>query len=297
MSVKVLFLTALAFASTGCATAAAPEPPAAPAWSEWTAQCTDWDEWDKPAPPWRIHGDTYYVGTCGIAAIVIAGDDGHVLIDTGTEAGADVVLANIRRLGFEPADIRVILASHEHPDHIGGLAKMQLATGARIEAGQILSQAIETGLPQPGDPQTGLFEPMAPATVSRVVEPRGVVSVGDIRVTYIPSPGHTPGAASWTWQSCEGAECVSVVYADSLSPVSSDEYRFSGHPDYVAAYRASLADVAALDCDLLLTPHPSASQMPKRMGEGSFIDGDACKAYAMGIETRLSERLAKEAAQ
>ena len=81
-------------------------------------------------------------------------------------------------------------------------------------------------------------------------------------LTAVATPGHTPGALTWHWGSCDGGVCRQIVYADSLTPVSRDNYRFSDHPAYLAAYRASIAKVAALDCDILLTPHPSASNMP-----------------------------------
>ncbi|MEM8725864.1 MAG: subclass B3 metallo-beta-lactamase, partial [Pseudomonadota bacterium] len=81
-----------------------------------------------------------------------------------------------------------------------------------------------------------------------------------------------------------------------MGPVSRDDYRFSDHPEYVAAYRESLARVAQLDCDILLTPHPSASQMLKRAKTGSFVGGMSCKQYADNVEKRLDARLAKEAA-
>ena len=89
------------------------------------AVCKEWDDWDKPAPPVRIHANTYLVGTCGISAILIAGDEGHVLIDSGTEAGAELVAENIRQLGFRLGDIKYLLMSHEHFDHVGGLARLQ----------------------------------------------------------------------------------------------------------------------------------------------------------------------------
>ncbi|MEO6581743.1 MAG: MBL fold metallo-hydrolase, partial [Sphingomicrobium sp.] len=96
--------------------------------------CKDWDEWDKPAPPVRIHGNTYLVGTCGISAVLITGSAGHVLIDTGTEAGADLIARNIRALGFRLEDVRYLLHSHEHLDHVGGIARLQQLTGARLVA-------------------------------------------------------------------------------------------------------------------------------------------------------------------
>ena len=86
--------------------------------------------------------------------------------------------------------------------------------------------------------------------------------------------------------------------SDSLSPISGDSYRFSAHPASVAAYRASLAKVAASRCEILLTPHPSASNMKDRMtGAAPLFDQQGCKAYAAKLGTALDARLAREAAK
>ncbi len=97
---------------------------------QYAAMCKDWDDYEKPAPPVRIHGNTYLVGTCGISSILITGTQGDILIDGGTEADADLIAANIRRLGFALRDVKILLHSHEHYDHVGGLAKLQRVTGA-----------------------------------------------------------------------------------------------------------------------------------------------------------------------
>lgn len=299
MSVKSGVALAALLAS-GCAGAGeAPVETArvAPPASDWVAACQDWDEWNKPGPPFRIHGNSFYVGTCGIAAILVASDEGHVLIDTGTEAGAETVLANVERLGFDPRDIAVLLTSHEHFDHVGGAALVQRRTGAKLYASAPAAAVLASGEASEDDPQAGMHDAMAPASVSRVVAPGETVEVGPLRLTMIATPGHTPGAVSWQWRSCDGADCRTIVYADSLSPVSADDYRFSDHPAYLAAYRAGLDDLAARDCDILLTPHPSASQMRDRLVTGDLTDPNACEAYAASINARLDERLAKEAAQ
>src|SRR5688572_25254023 len=97
---------------------------------KWAATCGDSTDWDQPAPPVRIHGNTYLVGTCGISAILVTGSEGHVLIDSGTEKGAEIVADNIRQLGFRLRDIKFLLHSHEHHDHVGGIARLQQLTGA-----------------------------------------------------------------------------------------------------------------------------------------------------------------------
>lgn len=268
----------------------------ATAMSEWAATCEDWDEWDKPGPPFKIAGNTYYVGTCGIASLLIATDDGLALIDSGTEAGADIVLANIRALGFNPRDVKLLLASHEHFDHVGGMAKLEAATGAVVVSSKIGIDVVASGKANPDDPQAGMHDAMRPISQGMPYfwgdAPYRIDYFG---LTPMETPGHTPGAMSWHWQSCEGEDCQTIVYADSLSPVSRDGYRFSDHPQYLDAYRASLAQIAGLDCDILLTPHPSASGMRDKLLAGDLASGMTCAEYARAVGERLDERLAKEA--
>jgi metallo-beta-lactamase class B len=124
-----------------------------------------------------------------------------------------------------------------------------------------------------------------------------MVRLGDNVLIAAATPGHTPGALTWHWGSCQGGVCRQIVYADSLTPVSRDNYRFSDRPAYVAAFRQSLAKVAALDCDILLSPHPAASKMIDRMvGRLPLENRNACKDYAADLSKQLDERLAKEAA-
>jgi metallo-beta-lactamase class B len=305
MSARSIALVLAAFASTGCSVSLPiqPEPPqverpvapietSGPAFA---AACKDWDDWDKPAPPVRIYGNTYLVGTCGISAILITGSEGHILIDSGTEAGGDVVADNIRRLGFQLHDVKILLHSHEHFDHVGGIARLQQLTGAQLFASPEAAPVFRTGRDSAADPQAGMHKPFAPARVDRIVRDGDTVRLGDLGLVALATPGHTPGALSWHWGSCEGGTCRRIVYADSLSPVSSDSYRFSDHPAYVQAYRAGLARLAALECDILLTPHPTASDMVSRLGRATMENVSACADFAANVGKRLDNRLAKEA--
>jgi metallo-beta-lactamase class B len=276
------------------------EQPKAPIESSgplWASQCKDWDDWNKPAPPVRIHANTYLVGTCGIASVLIVGSDGDILIDGGTEQGAPLIAANIRRLGVRVGDIKFILSSHEHFDHVGGIAELQRLSGATVVSSAAARRVLETGVASADDPQAGMNKPFPSATVGRIVGDGDEVRLGNLMVTAIATPGHTPGALSWRWVSCDGGVCRTIVYADSLTPVSRDDYRFSDHPAYLAAYRASIAKIAASPCEILLTPHPSASHLRDRLALGQpLLDTDACRDYAAALTKQLDERLAKEAA-
>jgi metallo-beta-lactamase class B len=98
------------------------------------AACEGKDGWSDAAPPAHVFANVYDVGTCGITVLLIASDAGHILIDGATGEAAPGILANIRKLGLDPADVRILLSSHEHLDHVGGLAALKAATGARMIA-------------------------------------------------------------------------------------------------------------------------------------------------------------------
>ena len=259
-------------------------------------KCKDWDDYGKPAPPVRIFGNTYLVGTCGISSILITDPAGDILIDGGTEEDADLIAENIVALGFRLTDVKYILHSHEHFDHVGGIAKLQRLTGAQLVASAGARAALNSGIPSTGDPQAALKQTFPPAHVDRIVTNGEQIRLGNTVVIAMATPGHTPGALTWHWGSCQGGICRQIVYADSLTPVSSEAYRFSDHPLYLSAFRTSIASVAALDCDILLTPHPSASDMVSRLLHAQMEDPNACHAYAASLTRQLDDRLAKEAA-
>jgi metallo-beta-lactamase class B len=274
-----------------------PRAPIEVAGPQFAAQCKDSTDYERPAPPVRIFGNTYLVGTCGISSILITDPAGDFLIDGGTEKDADLIADNIRSLGFRLTDVKYILHSHEHFDHVGGIAKLQRLTGAQLVASPGARAALSSGLPSADDPQAALKKTFPPAHVDRTIANGEQIRLGNTVLIALSTPGHTPGALTWHWGSCQGGICRQIVYADSLTPVSSDQYRFSDHAAYLSAYRASIASVAALDCDILLTPHPSASDMVERLGGTAALeDRNACRDYAAAITKQLDERLAKEAA-
>ena len=292
----------------GCAATPTPDAVSMPSLAaanlsgaSFSESCEDWDEWDKAAPPFRILGDSWYVGTCGIAAILVASPQGHVLIDSGTEAGGELILANLRRIGVDPEDVRYILASHEHFDHVGGHAILAKATGAQIIASPLAAPVLESGMVSDEDPQADADHPaMTPVKVARMIQDGETLTLGDIAITAHATPGHTPGAMSYTWTACtsddEPPACRRIAYVDSLSPVSADNYRFSDHPQTIAAFRTSISKVSQLPCDELLTPHPSASSLIEKLRDGMLGAPGQCQRYAAALTAALDKRLSKERA-
>ena len=282
------------FASLAIAAAVAGTGPATMA--EWHAACDGKKEWSDPGPPLHIYGNTYYVGTCTISAILITSPKGHVLLDAGPAESAASVAANIERLGFKLSDVRLIGASHEHNDHSGGIAELQTRTGAAVVAMPSAFNALETGQVEKEDPQFGIHDPYPGAKVGIILFDGQPLRAGPIPLTAYATPGHAPGSTSWSWRSCEAKRCLNIVYADSVTAVSADGYRFSVHDDYVADFRRSLRAIGRLKCDLLLTPHPGASDFIDRMdGKEPLVGPGQCADYARRGAAGLDARLAKEA--
>ena len=296
MFARYAFLAGLVLAACAPATAQ-DELPAGTSLPEFFRQCEEKDGWADPAPPIRLYGNVYDVGTCGIVSLLVVGDEGSVLIDTGPAEAASLVAANIERLGFALSEVKVILTGHEHHDHIGGLAELQRLTGAQVVARAEQARALETGMYDPADPQAGLHDPFAPVRNVRVLREGEPLRVGSLEFTMHATPGHTPGSTSWTWRSCGDTGCPLVAYLDSVTAVSADDYRFADHPDYLAAFRRTLDGIEAIECDFVITPHPGASQLYERLaGDAPLFDDNACAHYARWGREQLDARLAREAA-
>jgi len=257
--------------------------------------------WNDPAVPRKIFGNSWYVGTCGISAILITSDSGHVLIDGGTEKGGRLIADNIQALGFQLKDVHTLLISHEHHDHAGGVAYLQQVTGAQVYARAPADTVLQSGKSSRDDPQFLELDAMAPvASVTRIAH--GQLQTGTLQLTAHATPGHTPGSTSWTWQSCDQNHCQQLAYVDSLTAISDDVYKYSddsAHPGYLATFRASLNHIATMPCDILLTPHPSASNLwPRLEGKAgtALVGAAACREYAFKASMNLDKRLKQEQA-
>ena len=263
-------------------------------------------DWYAPQDPFVVYGDTYYVGTHGIATVLITSRAGHILIDAGPTNAASTVADHIRQLGFKVEDIRLILVSHAHMDHVGALAALQRMSGAEVLAAPASVPVLRTGRADPADPQAPGLETMAPVSRVRAVRDGEVVRVGPLAITARLTPGHTRGGASWTWQATEGGRTVDVVYADSLNAVAADGKRFGANPLDPRAtvnLQMSMAKVEAFKCDVLVSAHPEFGELWTRkakqatLGDAAFIDPDACRAYAAKARAWLAGTLADESAR
>jgi metallo-beta-lactamase class B len=294
---RVLALLLLAIALRPQSTSLRPDPPAV---------CDSCAEWNKPRAPFRLFGNTYYVGVAGLSSVLVASNRGLILLDGALPQSAPLIDANIRALGFRTEDVKLIVNSHAHYDHAGGIAALQRVSRAAVAASPRGAEALRSGLPTPDDPQYDTVHGGFPR-VSRVREVRDgeVLRVGDVAITAHFTPGHTPGSTTWTWRSCEGDHCADIVYADSLTSISSvPGFRYSGdatHPSRVEAFRHSIATVAALPCDVMVSVHPGFSDLDGKLARRAehpdvnpFLDPGACVAYGARAGRALDKRVEEE---
>jgi metallo-beta-lactamase class B len=266
-------------------------------------ECTRCEEWNKEQAPFQIYGNTYYVGPHGLSSVLITSPQGHVLIDGALPQSAPLIAKHVEQLGFKLSDVKIILNSHTHYDHAGGIAELQKLTGARVIASDKAAPVLRTGRVGPDDPQVGHLLPF-PASANVVPLARDPsVEVGSLKLTVIHTPGHAPGGTSWRWQSCDAGRCLNMVYSDSLNAVSDEAFKYSGDPRYPTAAKeltSSIEAIAAAPCDVLITAHPEQSgiwDVINEQGKGDrakLIDATACKRSAVGAKQRLEQRLASE---
>ncbi|MEO5932207.1 MAG: subclass B3 metallo-beta-lactamase [Duganella sp.] len=261
------------------------------------------ENWNDPQEPFAVFGDTYYVGTHGLSAVLITSPQGHILIDGGSPESAPMIAQRIRQLGFKLEDVKFILNSHDHFDHAGGISELQALSGAVVLASVQGEKVLRSGQPAKGDPQYSTLQAMKPVANTRAVADGEVVKLGPLAVTARYTPGHTQGGVSWTWRSTEHGKSAAMVYADSLNAITAKPFRYSeskAYPNALADLKKSIATVAALDCDILISAHPGASGLWERLakqaqsGNAAFIDRQACRAYAEAGTERLKETLAAE---
>lgn len=279
--------------------------------------CDYCEAWNQPQEPFLIYGNTYYVGTEGLSAVLINGTDesgkpSHVLIDGGLPQSANLINTNIEMLGFKTSDVRYVLNSHAHFDHAGGINALQRYSGAEVLVSEPALKAFETGQVPGHDPQAG-YAPengFPPVNNTRSLPDGGTFMAGGTTFTLHLTPGHTPGGSSWSWASCEAGRCLTVLYADSLGPVSSPGFLFSAPQENLNGkttaeqVQESIDFIKNFDCEIIISPHPFRFDMEEKLarrksgapGNPFHVPRD-CAERAQRFQTALDKRLEEESLQ
>ncbi|WP_420126291.1 subclass B3 metallo-beta-lactamase [Longimicrobium sp.] len=248
------------------------------------------------AEPFRIAGNFYYVGANDVAAFLITGPRGHVLIDGGYPGTAPMIMASIAKLGFDIKDVKVLLNSEPHADHAGGLAELQRASGARLWASEASAGVIASG----GD-DADIILPLRflvwigiagypAARVDHRFKDGDTVRVGPVALTAHVTGGHTRGCTSWTFPVREGGRVLNVVSACSLIVLGGMRY-----PEQGADLERSFRVLRGLPADVWVSSHARlwgryrkfVARDTARSPADPFIDPAGYRAYVDTAEARF----------
>jgi metallo-beta-lactamase class B len=256
--------------------------------------------WDRPFEPHRVAGNVYFVGRKNLGIFLVTTPAGHILIDSGFEPSVPALRASVEALGFRFSDIRYLLSTHAHVDHVQGHAAVRALTGARVVASSADARSISSG--GKDDPYFGDHYRWTPCPVDRVIEDGDKVELGGTTLVARLTPGHTPGATTWTTTVEEGGARLSVVIFPSANIlprtklVGNDRY-----PTIAADFERSFAIWRALPCDIFLGAHgvfydlDHKYQRLKAGGPGNpFVDPAGFRAAIAEAEKSFRAQLADQ---
>ena len=268
------------------------------------AQRLDSSNWNDPEPPFRLAGPVYYVGTQHLAVFLVASPQGHILIDGGMPSTAPVIEKSIRALGFKPEDIRILLTTQAHFDHVGTHAHFKKLSGAMAQA-----MTGDEKLLRDGGKSDYLFGnrpdfQFPPVTVDRVLSDGDIVTVGGVRLTGRHTPGHTPGSATYEMTVREAGRDYRVVFAASTTV--NPGTRLVNNPSYpgiLEDFRKTFSTLQSLTPDIFLSGHAGFFNLKQKRATmdaenpaQAFVDPDGYRTLMADRRKEFESLVAKEQA-
>ena len=255
------------------------------------------DEWNKPFKPFQIIGNIYYVGTAGLGCYIIKTSAGLILLDTALQESGPQLRSNIEALGFKLSDVKIMISSHAHFDHVAGHADMQAATGAQVYAIKEDVEILESGGKKGFHPIEPFYKPVK---VNKVLKDGDVVRLGEVAMTAHHTPGHTEGNTAWTMKVTDKGKTYNVVFTCSLS--INPGVKMVNNPAWAGvadAYAKAFKVMKSLPCDVFLGPHAPFFNMEekvKRLGTqpNPFIDPKGLRDFIAMNEKAYLDQIVRE---
>lgn len=254
---------------------------------------------DAAFPPHRVIGNVYYVGSRDLASYLITTPEGHILINSSFEETVPLIRASVESLGFKMHDIKLLLASHAHSDHVAGHALAKELTGAKVYVMRGDDAVIASG----GEGQYLYTDSRwKPCPVDRVLKDGEEVKLGDVTLIARRTPGHTRGCTTWTWRVADGGKDYNVVVIGS--PNVNPGYRLVDNPDYPEIaddFAKTFQILKSQPCDVFLGAHGAYYGMSakyeafkKGTDKNPFIDAAGYRAYVEEREKAFRDKLAEQ---
>jgi metallo-beta-lactamase class B len=255
---------------------------------------------NQPVEPYRIIGNLYYVGANDITSFLIATPEGLILIDGGFAETVPIIRESVKKLGFKMEDVKILLNSHAHFDHAGGLAEIKKQTGAKLAASAADAALLANG--DRGDHLFGDQYPYESVTADRILNDGDQVALGGTTLAVHLTPGHTKGCTTWTTKAVEGGKSYDVVFVCSTTVLPDVSLTNNAkYPNVAADFEQTFRTLRGLPCDIFLAAHASfyngvekAERLRKGAAPNPFIDPAGYKAYLDRSEQAFRDRLAAE---
>jgi metallo-beta-lactamase class B len=256
-------------------------------------------DWTRPFEAHRIIGNLYYVGTYDLACFLVAGDQGHFLINTGVAGSDQLIRSSIEGLGFRYQDVKVLLHMQAHFDHVAELAKIAEQTGAEIWSTAPDAVLLENGGKTDYLPNISKFTPVK---VARRIKDGETLRLGETALKVVLMPGHTPGSTGYTMQVAENGKTYNVVIANMAS--INDGTFFRGPK---LSYKGIAEDYAhtfeiqkKLPVDIWVAGHAAQYNLHEKFKPGDgydperFVDPEGYRAKVASYEEAYRKQLAAE---
>ncbi|HTH38107.1 MAG TPA: subclass B3 metallo-beta-lactamase [Pyrinomonadaceae bacterium] len=254
--------------------------------------------WNQPVEPFRIAGDIYYVGAIDITSYLVTTPKGHILIDSGFIETVPQIIANVKKLGFKPEEIKVLLNSHAHYDHAGGLAELRRLTGATLMISEPDVELMANG--GKGDPNFGDRFPFETVRTDKSLRSGERVKLGGSTLTANLTPGHTRGCTTWTTETMHQGRKLNAIFVCSTSAPGYKLFKNEKYPNIYADYLQTFAFLEKQRPDIFLGSHGAIYGLEEkigRMGAGrddAFIDPDGYKKYVSGSRAAIEETFKRQ---
>jgi len=262
-------------------------------------------DWTTNHVPFRLVGNLYYVGSNDLAAYLLTTPKGHVLLNGNLPSSASQIRQSIEALGFQLKDVKLLLTSQAHFDHVGGLAELQRLTHAKVAVMEADVAAMQSG------GRSDFFfhdDPSAqfpPVRVDRLLHDGDQVRLGATTLTAHLTPGHTPGTTTWTLDVPEAGRTYHVlIFGGAGVNPGNNLVSDARYPQQAADFERTFRVARTLPCDVFLGAHGLyfnlAAKYQQRQaaanGPNPFIDPTGYQAYVAEREQAFRTELARQQA-
>lgn len=261
---------------------------------------TDFDrKMNQPFEPFKIIENIYYVGASDIASYLITSEKGHILIDSGFEETVPMIEKNVKKMGFDLKDVKILLNNHAHTDHAGGLKLLKEKTGAKLYSVKEQAEVLEVGAKD--DFRFGNLMTFKPVKVDKIIKDGQQIKLGKSKLKTHLTPGHTKGCTTFTSEIKHNKQKLNIIFLCSVSSLDYNLIDNPKYPNHSQDFIYTFNKLKRMKVDIFLGSHAQFFKMSKKVAlmkkdrsTNPFIDSQGYKDFVARMEKSFQKKLAKQ---